>query len=298
MPGKGYLQMSSENTGASPDEQAEDPPAQPEQAGGFSSPAPEAWGQPAPDSWGKAPQTPQPAEFSSPAAPDPWPGQQPPAAGDVGPTSADPWTEQEQAAGQFTQAAGGPSPTGQYPPGPNTPGEIPLGQYPPGSYAPGQYPPGETAPGPNASGQYPPGPGGPGQSSQGQFAPGQYPAGQYPPGSQGPGPYPPGQYPPGQFGYQPQYFSPATARNNRVAVWALICGVGQFLLGLTLVGNIVLAIPAIICGSIALKQIRQSGERGRGMAIAGLVLGILGIVYFLLVLVVIVVGVQTSSGSG
>ena len=272
--------MSSEPTGASSDEQAEDPPAQPEQTGGFSSPAPEAWGQPAPDSWGKAPQTPQPTEFSSPATPDPWPGQQPSAAGDVGPTAGDSWTEQEQAAGQFTQAAAGPSPTGQYPPGPNTPGAIPPGQYPPG---------------PNASGQYPPGPGGPGQSSQGQFASGQSPAGQYPPGSYGPGQYAPGQYPPGQFGYQPQYFSPAAARNNRVAVWALICGVGQFLLGLTLVGNIVLAIPAIICGSIALKQIRLSGERGRGMAIAGLVLGILGIVYFLLVLLVIIVGVNTST---
>jgi hypothetical protein len=34
------------------------------------------------------------------------------------------------------------------------------------------------------------------------------------------------------------------------------------------------------------------------MAIAGLVLGILGVVYFLLVLVVIAVGVKTGSGSG
>ena len=67
----------------------------------------------------------------------------------------------------------------------------------------------------------------------------------------------------------------------------LVCGIGQFILGLTLVGNILLAIPAIILGAIALKQIRLRGERGRGMAIAGLVLGILGVFYFLLVIVVI-----------
>jgi len=66
-------------------------------------------------------------------------------------------------------------------------------------------------------------------------------------------------------------------------------------LGLLLVGNILLAIPAIVCGSVALKQIRLRGERGHGMAVAGLVLGILGVVYFLLILVVIVVGVRVTN---
>ena len=85
--------------------------------------------------------------------------------------------------------------------------------------------------------------------------------------------------------------------NNRPAIWALVCGIVQFVFGLTVVGNILLAIPAIILGSIALKQIRQRGERGRGMAIAGLVLGILGVFYFLLVIVIIVVGVNVKSGT-
>jgi hypothetical protein len=39
-----------------------------------------------------------------------------------------------------------------------------------------------------------------------------------------------------------------------------------------------LSIGAVICGHIALSQIKRTGERGRGLAIAGLVLGYLGIV--------------------
>ena len=95
----------------------------------------------------------------------------------------------------------------------------------------------------------------------------------------------------------PQYPTPAAPRTNRAAIWALVCGIGQFILGLTLVGNILAAIPAIILGAIALKQTRLRGEGGRGMAIAGLVLGVLGVFYFLLIIVVIAVGVRASSGT-
>jgi hypothetical protein len=132
----------------------------------------------------------------------------------------------------------------------------------------------------------------PGQHSQppGQFA--QAAAGQ-PPNSQYP---PPGQYAPGPYGDQWQYFTPPAARNNRAAIAALVCGIVQFVLGVTLFGNILLAIPAIICGSIALKQIRLRGESGHGMAVAGLVLGILGVVYFLLI-VLLFVFVQVSRHS-
>jgi len=107
------------------------------------------------------------------------------------------------------------------------------------------------------------------------------------------GPYPPGV----QYGYDPRFFTPVAVPSNRLAVAALVCGLGQFVLGLLLLGNILLAIPAIICGAIALKQTRLRGERGRSMAIVGLVLGILGVVYFAAVLIVIVLGVPVSSHS-
>jgi hypothetical protein len=137
-------------------------------------------------------------------------------------------------------------------------------------------------------GQHPP---------DGQHAPdGQHPPdGQHSPDGQHPSD---GLYPPGvQYGYDPQFLAPAVRPSNRVAVAALVCGIGQFVLGLLLVGNILLAVPAIICGAIALKQTRLRGERGRSMAITGLVLGILGVVYFAAVLIVIVLGVPVSSHS-
>jgi Domain of unknown function (DUF4190) len=112
----------------------------------------------------------------------------------------------------------------------------------------------------------------------------------------------PGQYTlygrsgqPGPFGGVPQWGFPQPGfqpRTNPVAIAALVCGLVQFLLGLLILGNILLAIPAVVLGAIGLRQTAVRGERGRGLAIAGLILGILGIVYFSLVLVVILVGVS------
>jgi len=91
-------------------------------------------------------------------------------------------------------------------------------------------------------------------------------------------------YPPaGQYGYQP-YYNPVVQRTNPVAIAALVCGIAQILGFVVLLGNILLAVPAVICGAIALRQIRARGERGRGLAIAGLVLGIVGTVVFVLFL--------------
>jgi Domain of unknown function (DUF4190) len=95
----------------------------------------------------------------------------------------------------------------------------------------------------------------------------------------------------GQYGQYPQYGPPAgqyaaPARTNPVAIAALICGCVQFIFGIFSL-NILLAIPAVICGAIGMKQVRQRNEQGKGLAIAGLVLGILGIVYFIIVVLVI-----------
>jgi hypothetical protein len=239
--------------------------------GRFDSPVPDSWGQPVPDSWASQSWPPQSgsAQPDGSGAPPPWPGP-----------------------GQDSQQTPPPAGAGQSPGGPNQYQPF-YGQYPTdGQHAPnGQHARGGQG---GAGSQYAP---------NGQYAPGgQYPAnGQFPPGTQyargwDGAQYPSGtQYPPGPYGDQWQYFTPPVPRNNRAALAALICGLGQFILGLTLVGNILLAIPAIICGSVALKQIRLRGERGRGMAVAGLVLGILGVAYFLLVLIVIVVGARVTN---
>jgi len=68
-------------------------------------------------------------------------------------------------------------------------------------------------------------------------------------------------------GYAPQYGAP-TAPNNSMAVVALVAGICGFTV-VPFIGSIV----AVITGHMARKQIRQTGEGGDGMAVAGLVMG-------------------------
>ncbi len=77
-----------------------------------------------------------------------------------------------------------------------------------------------------------------------------------------------------------------------MAVTALVCGVATFVVGVTF-------IPAIIFGHIAQRQIRQTGEQGGGLALAGLILGYIGgALFFGLVLAVAVIAVKVGhSGS-
>ena len=74
---------------------------------------------------------------------------------------------------------------------------------------------------------------------------------------------------PYQVGYYPP--APTVPPTNGLAVAALICGLAEvFTFGLA-------AIPAVIFGHLAHGQIKRTGERGEGMAIAALVFGYLGI---------------------
>jgi hypothetical protein len=75
--------------------------------------------------------------------------------------------------------------------------------------------------------------------------------------------------------YQQAYYSPIMIqRTNGFAIGALVCGIVPFFGG----------IPAIILGHVARGQIRRSGDRGDGMAIAGLVLGYLWVSLWVLIL--------------
>jgi hypothetical protein len=90
-----------------------------------------------------------------------------------------------------------------------------------------------------------------------------------------PPPPPPPLVPPPYMGYPPVMAYPTT---NGLAVASLVSG----LLWLGWFGSIV----AVILGHVALRQIKQSGgrETGNGLAIAGLVLGYMGVATLLLVL--------------
>ncbi|GAA3082883.1 DUF4190 domain-containing protein [Streptosporangium carneum] len=104
---------------------------------------------------------------------------------------------------------------------------------------------------------------------------------------------PPGGYgtPPGG-GYDPYGYGAQPPRgNNGMAIASLILGIA----GLAVCG--VTSIVGIVLGHISLGQIRRTGEEGRGMAIAGLVLSYFGVLCWLIVLVVwlIAIGVLASS---
>ena len=88
-------------------------------------------------------------------------------------------------------------------------------------------------------------------------------------------------------GYPPrQMAQPAT---NSVAVAALACGIGEFLtLGLT-------AIPAIVLGHAARRQVRKTGQRGDGMALAGLTLGLIGLLTAIIAGLIIAASVSGHS---
>jgi uncharacterized membrane protein len=98
---------------------------------------------------------------------------------------------------------------------------------------------------------------------------------------------PPGQqhYPP----YQPYQAYPPVRPTNGLAVAALVCGIAAFVTGFT-------CIPAIICGHMARRQIRRTGEQGDGLAVAGLILGYVSVVLFI-VAVLALVAVASRSGS-
>jgi hypothetical protein len=120
------------------------------------------------------------------------------------------------------------------------------------------------------------------QSGQGQFGP--------PPGWQAPPP--PGPYaqgpgwqappPPGPYAQGAGWPQLAGRRTNSLAIAALCCAIGQVIAG-PFAG-----IAAIVLGAMSLKQIQVSGEDGRGMAMTGLVLGIVGLILFVLLLVFVI----------
>jgi hypothetical protein len=95
---------------------------------------------------------------------------------------------------------------------------------------------------------------------------------------------------PYQAPYQPAYFQPAPPgqRTNGMAIASLILGI----VWLSWIGSIL----ALIFGYIALGQIKRQHEGGRGMAIAGIVLGWVGVATLILFIVLIAVA-STNHGS-
>jgi Domain of unknown function (DUF4190) len=71
---------------------------------------------------------------------------------------------------------------------------------------------------------------------------------------------------------------PRRVRTNGLAIAALVCGLVQFALWFfLLVPGFIEAVLALSFGVGGLAQVRRTGEGGKGLAIAGIVLGGLGV---------------------
>lgn len=142
---------------------------------------------------------------------------------------------------------------------------IPTPSYPP---QPGFIPPGYPPP------SYPPPPGYP---QMGHPPPGMPPPG-YPP--QFPGGYP--------YAYDPYGQAPPPGTNGK-AIASLVTS----LAGLLLCG--VPSIVGMILGVIAMRETKQTGQEGHGLALAGVILGAVAVAGWLLYVVVIIFAIALTS---
>jgi len=120
------------------------------------------------------------------------------------------------------------------------------------------------------------------------------PPGQAPPtvaSTPPPQPYPgaAGQLPPGVYGYPPYgygYPNPQAPRGtNGMAIAALVLGICGFLFVTPIVG--------LVLGIVSLSIVNKNGQRGKGMAISGIVLSSLWIALF--ATIIVVAGVTAKS---
>lgn len=154
------------------------------------------------------------------------------------------------------------APVDPTPPFPSAPASQPDAGHP----FQGQPYPGQQYPGQQYPGQPYPGQPYPGQPYPGQPYPGQpYPAQPWPGYGQGPA---------GPYGYAPYGYGvpQAPAGTNGMAIAALVLGICGFFFITPIVG--------LVLGLIALSAVRRSGQKGKGLAISGIVLSSLWIALF------------------
>lgn len=67
---------------------------------------------------------------------------------------------------------------------------------------------------------------------------------------------------------------------------------------IALISSFFISLAGVICGHIALGQIKKSGEQGRGLALAGVIIGYIGLALGILWIVFVFFIIGTSAGVG
>lgn len=229
--------------------------------------------------------------------PSPWSA---PGAGDERPAAPAP-------SGYEAQAATGPAPSGyeapaaSWPSAPGTPGAGGAGAADqPAAHAAGGYgqpgypsaghpqagypqpggPGGEQPPGAPQPGYGPPASGQPGHDDYPQPTGPSQPAGGFPAGGAGGYPPPGGGYPQAPYGGG-QYPAPQARGTDGVSIAALVTGV------------LMMGVVPIVLGILGLNRAKKNGTQGRGLAIAGIVLGALEILGAIAIAIIVLVAVRS-----
>ncbi|MCX4723427.1 DUF4190 domain-containing protein [Streptomyces sp. NBC_01306] len=203
--------------------------------------------------------------IGQPGSVQPAPGQQTPG----------PHIPGQQGPGQF---GSGQQSAGQQAPGPGPQGSVPPGFAPPGYPPPGSVPPPPVAPN------------GPGQGAPGLYGYPSYPGAA--PGPQGPAAYGYPGYPGygGQGGWNTMQQAPA----NGYGVAALVLGILSVVIFCAWGLGIILGTLALIFGILGRKRANRGEANNGGMALAGIILGPIGIVVSAAFLSVVIWGISQS----
>ena len=81
----------------------------------------------------------------------------------------------------------------------------------------------------------------------------------------------------------------SVAKTNGLALASLICGLAPFIFGPPV------AIPAIVFGHVARRQIKRTGEQGAGLALVGLILGWVTVILVIVLIVAMSVGMHGTT---
>jgi hypothetical protein len=103
------------------------------------------------------------------------------------------------------------------------------------------------------------------------------------------------QSPPPAYGQQPAYGQPGDGRSmkNGLGTAALVLGVLSLLTWFFLIGGL-LGVAAIVLGVMALARVKRGEASNRGMALTGIITGVLGV----LLTILVIAGVAALFNSG
>lgn len=121
-----------------------------------------------------------------------------------------------------------------------------------------------------------------------------------PPYQAGPPGYPNHSGHPGYPGYSgyPDPYDPyrpiSTPGTNGLAIGSLVASIGGFPLLFACYTGVAAWIAGIVLGIIALNQIKQTPQEGRGLAIAGIAVGVVGLMVAALAAILLIAAYSTS----